>query len=256
MVDPACLGRIAALLEPGSGQTVLEIGPGLGFLTRELLRTGASVVAVDPDPACVSHLSSAYAASPLELVKADILECRLDSLAVDRPAKVYGNIPYHITSPILEWLIRQRGLVRQAALTVQWEVARRLSARPGTADWGSLTVFVRSRARVTTAFKIDRSAFHPRPRVDSAAVVLDFSLPAETTGAHPELFEALVRRAFQMRRKTLSNALAGWRGLDKAEWGRLFERAGIRADWRAERLEIPQWARLSDELAEAPSASP
>jgi 16S rRNA (adenine1518-N6/adenine1519-N6)-dimethyltransferase len=251
MVDETALEAIAAALPVEKGETVVEVGPGLGFLTRAILKRGARVVAIEKDFVMTSHLRAAFPASEVRVLEKDVLECDLTrDAALERPAKVFGNIPYNITSPILEWLISQKPLVREAALTVQLEVAERLGARPGTKAWGSLSVFLAYHAEVELVRKIGRGSFMPPPNVDSALVRLKFSETPRVKVRNEKLFFELVRRAFQKRRKTLLNALESEEsGLTKELLGRALREAGIDAKRRPETLAPEDWAGLSDRIA-------
>ena len=165
-------GFIVDALSLAPGERVLEIGPGLGALTELLLNRGCPVVAVEKDAVLVDLLRYKYRNADLEVIHQDVLSLDLEGKASpEAPLKVIGNIPYNITSPILEWLIKHRARITTAVLTVQWEVARRLAAKPGNKDWGSLSVFLQFYSDVELLRKIDKSHFNPVPRVDSAVLV-------------------------------------------------------------------------------------
>ncbi len=253
MINEAALDAIANALPVEKGETVVEIGPGLGFLTRRLVGRGARVIAVEMDFVMTRHLRSAFTADTVRVLEADILKVDLArDLAPDRPSKVFGNIPYNITSPILEWLISQRHLVREAALTVQLELAQRLLAKPGTKEWGSLSVFLNFYAEMTLVRKITRGSFQPPPNVDSALIRIVFSETPRVRVADEAAFFRLVRPAFQKRRKTLLNALeSDAPGRSKTELTAVFAALGVDARRRPETLTLPEWAALSDRIAKA-----
>ena len=169
---------------------------------------------------------------------------------MEQPIRVAGNIPYHITSPILEWLIEQRALVSEAVLTVQKEVADRLLAKPGTKTWGSLTVFVSFYARVSPVCQIGRSQFWPSPKVDSTAIRLDFQKGVAVSVRSEETFFRLVRKAFQKRRKTVLNALSDdtVASLNKTRLEAYLKQAGIDPQRRPETLTLAEWAVLVELL--------
>lgn len=249
MVSESALRSIAGSLPIQKGETVIEIGPGLGFLTRELLRLGASVTAVERDPAFVRYLREAYTGQALQIIEKDILKTDLErDLGVRGPVKVFGNIPYNITSPILEWLIENRSLVSDAVLTVQWEVAERLAARPKTRAWGALSLFVQVYAGTELVGKIPRNAFYPAPKVDSAVVRLSLGKTPRYALKSEDAFFCLVRRAFQKRRKTILNALT-----DKSSLAMtrefvmsVLQRSGTDPGRRPETLSIEEWVTLAD----------
>jgi len=252
MVEEKNFEAIGEALSLRAGDVVLEIGPGLGFLTRDLLKRQAQVIAVEKDPAFVSYLKNSFKDQPLRVIESDILKVDLKKdLHFKEPVKVIGNIPYHITSPLLEWLILQRSVISEAILTVQWEVASRLTAKPGTKQWGALSIFVQVYARVELVKKIHKSHFYPAPSVDSAVVKLTFSEKPFYPIQDEEVFFRLVRRAFQKRRKTLLNSLKEDENQTRSKPVLLsaFEKVGIDPNRRPETLSIPEWAALADILA-------
>ncbi len=248
MVDEGALEFIANALAFKKDEPVIEIGPGLGFLTRFLLSHGAAVTAVEKDPAYADFLRNYFKNKKFRVVEADVLKTRIPDLAAPPPVKVCGNIPYNITSPILEWLITQKTSVTEAVLTVQWEVAERLKAVPGTKTWGALSVFLQYHANVEMLKKIGPGAFSPSPKVDSAVVRVLFPKAPKYAVGDEALFFSLVRRAFQKRRKTLLNSLEDETDerFSKANLSRISEAANIAFSRRAETLTVAEWAILSD----------
>jgi 16S rRNA (adenine1518-N6/adenine1519-N6)-dimethyltransferase len=250
MVNSAALDAVADALAIGKGETVLEIGPGLGFLTERLLARGAEVWAVDLDPRFIGHLKEKYTSPHAHFVNSDILEFDLRaSLPAAKNLKVIGNIPYNITSPILEWLVDNRSLVGEVAMTVQSEVADRLCAKQGTKAWGSLSLFVQVYADVEIVKRLPADIFYPPPNVTSALVRLRFHPEPRHEIADEALFFRLVRRAFQKRRKTLLNSLR------EKEDGGDFSKEKVEAALSASRLDpmrrpetlsIPEWVTLVD----------
>lgn len=248
MVSGEALTWIAEALSVSSDETVVEIGPGLGFLTRLLARKTSRLIAVEKDRAFAGYLTQIYKGGPVKILEADVLKLDLErDFAFRESVKVAGNIPYNITSPILEWLISQRMRIRQAVLTVQSEVAERLAARPGNRCWGSLSAFVQVYSRVSVVRKISRQSFWPAPRVDSAVVRFDLS-PEPLVAIRDEAkFFGLIRRAFQKRRKTVLNALAGKKDpvFAKPRLAGALAQAGINPQRRPETLSLEEWARLA-----------
>ena len=247
------LSAIAEALSISSGEEVLEIGPGTGLLTRVLLQKGARVLAVEKDAVLAEFLKHRFGVetqnfASLQVITKDILRVDLQKdLNLKAPIKIAGNIPYNITSPIVEWLILQRKHVSEAVLTVQWEVARRLAAGPGNKDWGSLSIFLQFYADVKFLRKIDKSHFRPMPKVDSGVIRICF-LPEGRFPVGSELFFfGLVRRAFQKRRKTILNALEvkNDENLSKEALLSAFSRLNIDSRRRPETLSISEWAALS-----------
>ena len=250
MIDKNILALIADSLALTSKDTVLEIGPGLGFLTQELLKRGASVLAVEKDRAYAAHLGKIFKDQSFRVIEKDILEFDFVGAQLiaplQLPVKVIGNIPYNITSPIVEWLIENRALVSEAVLTVQWEVAQRLAGKPGGKDWSSLSVFLQFYADVSLLKKIGRGSFYPPPKVDSAVVRLKFLKTPYFAVKDQEFLFSLVRKAFQKRRKTILNALEGEKTKKELEPSLL--QCSIDPRRRPETITLAEWAQLADLL--------
>jgi 16S rRNA (adenine1518-N6/adenine1519-N6)-dimethyltransferase len=247
LADPHAAARIAEAATTPPGGTVLEIGPGLGALTRPLLDRAARVIAVERDRDLVPILAEelAGAGDKLSIVEAD-------ALAVDwaaalaggpRPHAVAGNLPYLITGRLLERAVGLAGAVDRAVFMVQAEVADRLAAAPGSDAYGALTVFVQAAFDVQRILTVKGGAFHPRPEVDSAVVLLVPCRPrrAEETGA----FRAVVKAAFGARRKTLRNAWKGIFGWSRETLEEKAAAAGVSLDARGETLSVEDFARMA-----------
>ena len=194
------------------------------------------MVAIEIDPWLVEDLGRRFAGEPrLEVIHADVLETDLTQWG---PAVVAGNLPYYITSPILERIVRARESVRRAVLLVQKEVAERLAAAPGSRDYGYLTVQMALFFEIRLLANVPPAAFHPPPKVDSAVVLLEPRARAAELGiADPAAFLAFVGRAFHQKRKTLRNNLAG---LYPRETVDALPEAGL----RAEQLTLETFASL------------
>lgn len=238
---------IADALGAPEGQTVLEIGPGLGALTATLLEKGLRVVAVEKDRSLAAHLEGRFKDKPLEVVCADVLRFDLTGrMGEHAPLSVVGNIPYNITSPVLFWLVERRAFVRRAVLTVQKEVAERLAGEPGHEAWGAVSVSLGAYADTELLEVIPRSHFYPAPKVDSAVVRLDFLPAPRYAEGDGGIFHAIVARAFQKRRKTLLNALEDEAaGRDKRVLSAVFSLAGIDPRRRPETLAVSEWVLLA-----------
>lgn len=204
LTDGNVLRRIAREAKVALGETVLEIGPGLGALTEVLVAAGARVVAVERDPLMAASLAR-LGWEGLNVVQEDFL--RFDLTALGAEFKVVANLPYCVTTPILVRLLPARP--SRMVLTMQKEVAQRLTAAPGGKVYGSLSLFARYYADVETLFRISPTCFYPPPEVESA-VVLFHPVPPRLAAAEEEVFFRLLRAGFTVRRKTLRNALKGW----------------------------------------------
>ena len=193
------LNRIAAAVCPDREPLIIEIGPGKGALTEKLLERAARVVAIELDRALVEHLRTRFDTPRLEVVHADILGVDLGQWA---GAPIAGNLPYYITSPILEKAVRANA--PRAVFLMQKEVALRLTAKPGTRDYGYLTVQTAVFAKARVLFDVKPGAFHPPPKVDSAVVLLE---PRMDVVENREAFLKFLGRCFRQKRKTLRNNL-------------------------------------------------
>jgi len=251
MTRESDLRFIADALDSRPGETVLEIGPGLGALTKVLLEKDLKVLAVEKDRSLAAYLSENFPGSSLQVLSRDILEFDPASeAALKAPAVVAGNIPYNITSPILFWLIEHRRFFRRAVLTMQKEVAERLTGKPGTKVWGALSVSVQAYADIVFLKKISKGNFYPVPKVDSAVVRLDFLEKPRYPERLGELFHETVARAFQKRRKTLLNALEDPRkGLPKERLKTVLQDTGIDSRRRPETLSVAEWISLTARLS-------
>jgi 16S rRNA (adenine1518-N6/adenine1519-N6)-dimethyltransferase len=250
--DESILDGIAALAVREPGETVIEIGAGLGHLTARLLARGARVVAVERDRDMARVLRGELG-DRIRLEEADAARLDVRALAGPGPTAVVGNIPYHLTSPILFRLLDQAGAVSRAVLLVQREVAERLAARPGTKAWGLLSVLLQQCASVRMARVVPAGAFHPRPKVDSAVLVVEFGArrPASPDAAR---FRRLVKAGFGQRRKTLRNSLEAAHLAPRQALAGALAAAGVDASRRGETLTVDEWEVLDRALGAAAGA--
>ncbi|MEE9538252.1 MAG: 16S rRNA (adenine(1518)-N(6)/adenine(1519)-N(6))-dimethyltransferase RsmA [candidate division NC10 bacterium] len=252
LVDRNILGKILKAGEVHGGDRVLEIGAGVGTLTHALGERCRRIVAVEIDPKLFQILREVLGdKTQVTLVHGDAL--RLDFghlLGEERPWKVIANLPYSIVTPLITRLLNLTNCFSLLLLMVQEEVAKRLIASPGKKTYGSLTVLAQYYADVRMVARVPRSAFYPRPRVDSVLLRLE-PLPAPRVAPRdPALFFRLVRTAFTHRRKTLQNSLmrSGWVSLDREEIQAILKRTGIDPHRRGETLTLQEFRVLADEL--------
>lgn len=207
--DQNILCRIASALPIEPGRFVIEIGPGKGALTDHLLAAGARLSAIELDSQLAAELRATHKDNPdFEIIERDILDAGLGEIIAQRsssPALVAGNLPYYITSPILRRVFDAREFVAEAVFLVQKEVALRIVARPGSPDYGYLSVLCRLHSESELLFSVGSGAFRPPPRVTSAVVRLTMRRDAPP---NPR-FIAFLQACFQHRRKTLRNNLSG-----------------------------------------------
>ena len=246
--DPRVSKRIATLVDDPAEQ-VLEIGPGLGALTLLLAQTGRQLVAVEIDFRLAEALERKLEPYPgARVVRGDILDQRIAALfsgGARTAVTVVGNLPYSITTPTIEWLLRQGESVRRGFFMVQREYAVRLTASPGGKDYGSISVFVGLHAEVASLFRVSSGAFYPRPEVDSMVLELTPRPYPGATGEDRRLAERLARAGMGTRRKTVANSLARRMEIGSAAAREILERAGIDPERRAETLSIDEWVRLA-----------
>lgn len=248
LVDAAALGRICEAAEIRSDDLVLEIGPGLGSLTRLLALQARLVVAVELDaqlmPALVETLRPF---ENVELVQGDIMQlepARLTGAALpDEGYLVVANIPYYITSALIRRLLEPEMRPRRLVLTVQREVAERICAAPGDLSLLALSVQVYGEARIVA--RIPAGAFYPAPQVESAVVRIDIAPAPRIPQVWLPAFFRLAKAGFSQKRKTLRNALAGGLGWKPPQTESLLQEAGIDAQRRAETLSLEEWQRLA-----------
>lgn len=242
LVSRSAVVAIVRAVAPAPGETVIELGPGLGTLTHVLLREGARVIAVERDRDMIAVLRAELGGHPrLEIVEGDAAAVDPVALAGGGRVALAGNLPYAITGAILRNLCARADAMSRAVIMVQREVRDRLLAAPSSADYGALTVFVQARFDVASVVRVPRGAFYPPPNVESAVVRL---VPhAVPRALETDAFRIVVRAAFQARRKTLRNALARPLGAARAE--RALAAAGIDGRRRGETLSVEELASIA-----------
>jgi 16S rRNA (adenine1518-N6/adenine1519-N6)-dimethyltransferase len=241
LADPHYVQRIADAVAPRPGERVVEIGPGLGALTDALIARAGSIAAIEIDRDLAARLRERYAPDVLTLIVGDALEVDLATLG--RDLRVVGNLPYNISSPILFHLAAQADALRDLTVMLQKEVVMRMTAAPGTPEYGRLTVMLAATFAIERLFVVPPGAFRPAPKVDSAVARLTPLRETKPAIADRERFERVVAAAFSQRRKTLRNALSS---LVSAEQ---FASAGIDPQRRGETLSIGEFVALSDARA-------
>jgi len=250
LVDPNIVRKIVATAGVQPGDTVLEIGPGRGILTRALCAAARTVVAVELDAKLVDYAREHLADCPnLDLQQGDALDWPLEQLPPG--TLVVANLPYYVSTPLLFRLLEARDRFDRLVLMLQTEVARRLVAQPGSKDYGVLSVMTQAHAAPSLAFQVSPSCFRPRPDVGSAVVTLPLRRPSLIEQAGEARFAQTVRAAFAHRRKTLANALRD-EGLAQDDIGRALAAAGIDPLRRAETLSVQEFIFLSRALARQP----
>jgi len=239
LIDGNIIRKIVTAADVQEGDRVLEIGPGPGALTQELLARGAHVTAVEKDTYFAEHLSTI--GGNLQVHCQDILDFDFSKI---ENTKVIANLPYHITTPIVTKLIQMHEKITSLVIMVQYEVAVRMVAKPGTKDYSSLTLFLNYHTDPEFAFKVNRTCFYPKPKVDSAVVKLTLKEPVSISD--PVRCLKLIRYAFEQRRKML-----------RKTWGEEFgsqnvmdqlREIGVQETARPEELSLEQFIALFEKL--------
>jgi len=253
LMDPGVIRAILEKADPDLKVPVLEIGPGLGAMTKPLLERGFTVVAVELDRGLVRYLEEELqplAPERLKLITGDILEIDLNKLtaAFGGPFFVLGNLPYQISSPLLFKLLGARSAVTGAALMLQREVADRLTAEPGTKSYGRLSVIFSYFARVIRLMDIGPAVFYPRPKVGSTMLKIIFKDVFEPPVSSERLFLEVVQAGFAKRRKTLRNALLSVFARETVDTA--LKLAGIEPSRRGETLSASEFVALANAIQE------
>lgn len=241
LVDPHYVERILDAVNPQPGENIVEIGPGLAAITGGLVARAGHIAAIEIDRDLAARLRTSFTSAQLTLHEADALA--FDYAALGRDLRVVGNLPYNISSPLLFRLAENDSTLRDLHVMLQREVVARMTASPGTADYGRLTVMLQVKFAIRRLFVVPGGAFRPAPKVESAVARLTPLGAAKPPIADEALFARVVAAAFGQRRKTLRNALSTL--CDEAA----LRAAGIDPGVRGEALSVADFVRLANALA-------
>lgn len=254
LTDPHYLRKIVDAAQIGTGDQVLEIGPGMGHLTKELASRAGKLVIIELDDRLIPLLRSAYgSAANVEIVHADALA--YDYSLLPGTWKVVANLPYYISTPIIQRLIGLQGRFSTLTLMLQKEVAERIAAMPGGKEYGFLSVLVQYSAAPHLDLIVPAGAFTPRPKVDSAVVTLTMRQHREQAAHDEALFLRVIKAAFSQRRKTLRNSLSQL-GYPKEVMDNIHGATGIDLGRRAETLSVSEFCGLANFLGSRQSECP
>lgn len=247
--DPNYIRKIVQAIGTGDGDEVLEIGPGRGALTRALIDSGAKVTAIEVDADLVPLLHSEFdSTGRFRLIEGDALEADYDTVCGGRRMKLAANLPYYISTAILQRLAAAKDNFSSLVMMLQKEVVERITAGPGSSERGYLTVMIEAGFDSEKLFDVPPNAFRPVPKVWSSVVRLT---PKDNASAHgePDLFRRLVSAGFAQRRKTILNNLKASRVLEsQSEWHTALEQAHIDFGRRAETLTLQEWKDLTTQV--------
>lgn len=247
LIDDQVIGNIVGASVTNPETPVVEIGPGLGVLTRILAAKAQKVWAVELDRGKLDLLNRELKGLPVEIVNMDALELNLADIWGSQKGVLVGNLPYYITSPLLMHFLAQKDSLQSMVVMVQKEVADRLIAKPGGKDYGILTVAAQVSAKAEKLFEVPPQAFRPAPKVTSAVVRFELR-PYPGLKVLEKDFFRVVKAAFSQRRKTLGNSLAGGLGMDKKQVSEILVEAGVDGQRRAETLTIEEFQAVVEAL--------
>ena len=255
ITDRSVLERIVEGAGINSGDMVIEIGPGMGVLTRELAEQAAFVTAVELDSRLIPVLEETLAGrGNVRILNADILKTDLEKIIEESRAEglftgkvhIVGNLPYYITTPIIMKLLEDRVPADSITVMMQKEVADRIRSGPGSRIYGAISVAVQYYCSVTKITDVPKEAFVPRPKVESTVLRLEPLQERQTEVKDEKMLLRCVKAGFAQRRKTLLNSLASAGGMDKEKVRTILEAAGIDPGRRAETLTVEEFGRIAD----------
>jgi 16S rRNA (adenine1518-N6/adenine1519-N6)-dimethyltransferase len=240
LTSTGIIDRIVSAIQPHPGENIVEIGPGLGALTRPLLERLGHLHVIEIDRDLIARLRERFTPECLTIHEGDALKFDFGALCTEASLRVVGNLPYNISTPLLFHLCGFVPRLRDGHFMLQKEVVARMVAAPGTAEYGRLSVMLQYRFQMERLFDVPPGAFHPAPKVTSSIVRL-VPLPAGTYDVHDETrFSRIVAAAFAQRRKTLRNTLRDF--LDEADLREL----GFDPGLRGERLSVADFVAIAN----------
>ncbi len=245
LVDENIARKIIHHVAATPDDTIVEIGPGFGVLTKYLIPVSKRVIAVEIDRKLARHLAGQFGhPQNFILIQGDFLKKELAEFSGGEKVRVLGNIPYHITSPVIFKVFAARHLVTDMILMIQKEVARRIVAQPGSKDYGILSVFSQLHSSPKILFSVSKNVFKPKPDVDSAVVRWDFSRPLAAVVSSYEILDSVVHATFQQRRKMLRKSLQ-----QIIEVADHLDQIDFDLKKRPEELSPGEFVKLSNEIA-------
>lgn len=253
LINPSVCPKMAENCGIDENTGVIEIGPGIGVLTKELALRAKKVVAIELDerlPAVLSETLGEF--DNVEIINADVLKTDLQALIKEKfsgmNVVVCANLPYYITSPVIMYLLESRIPVKAITLMIQKEVADRLCAQAGSRDAGAITISVNYFSSAQKLFDVSRGSFMPAPNVDSSVIRLDIKKEPDVFVSDEKNFFRMVKAAFGMRRKTALNAISAGMAIPKPQIAAALQKSGLDLNIRAEKMTMEQLALLSENI--------
>ncbi len=254
LINPSVCPRMAQLSGAKNGVGVIEVGPGIGVLTKELACLADKVVSVELDKRLLPVLEQTLSDfDNVKIVNDDILKIDLHRLIKEEfdglDVVICANLPYYITSPVIMRLLEEKIPVKSITVMVQKEAAQRICAKVGTRDSSAVTVAVNYYSKPSMLFTVSSGSFMPAPRVDSAVIKLDISDKPEVQAVNEKIFFKVVKSAFAQRRKTILNSISAGFSISKNDMAEILKKSNVAENLRAEQLSMQQIADISNNIA-------
>ena len=253
LINPSVCPRMAQLSGAKNGVGVIEVGPGIGVLTKELACLADKVVSVELDKRLLPVLEQTLSDfDNVKIVNDDILKIDLHRLIKEEfdglDVVVCANLPYYITSPVIMRLLEEKIPVKSITVMVQKEAAQRICAKVGTRDSSAVTVAVNYYSKPSMLFTVSSGSFMPAPRVDSAVIKLDISDKPKVQAVNEKIFFKVVKSAFAQRRKTILNSISAGFSISKNDMTEILKKSNVAENMRAEQLSMQQIADISNNI--------
>ena len=253
LINPSVCPRMAEMSGASKGVGVIEIGSGIGVLTKELAERANKVVCIEIDKRLLPILDETLKDyNNIKIINDDVLNVDLHKLISEEfegmDVVVCANLPYYITSPIIMYLLENKLPINRITVMVQKEAAQRICALPATRDIGAITVAIRYYAEPKMLFNVSRGSFMPSPDVDSAVIALDILQRPSVNVKNEETFFKVVKGAFSQRRKTVVNCLSGFFSMPKSDVTDILTECGIKPTARAEDLTLDEFGKIADAI--------
>lgn len=257
LIDGNIINNIADTAELDENSGVIEIGPGFGTLTQVLCKKAKKVVTIEVDKSLSNVHKETLNYDNIKIIYEDFMKVDVDKLIEEEfqgmDVKVVANIPYYITTPIIMKILEERYKISKIVVMVQKEVAQRLNSKPGSKEYGAITLAVQYRADTDIAMIVPNTVFMPRPKVDSAVIEFNILNKPRIEVMDEKMLFAVIKASFGQRRKTILNGLSNNLKLSKDLVKAVLERAGIDPGIRGETLSLQEFGIISDEMSKATS---